>query len=92
MGSGASKKAKEIKKAELKERKHSKDIEELTVGPDRQPPKGARRQQPLRKPLRSPTKLSTEFVPYEAENLKLEGDWEIEKGVDVSTVIGRFGK
>lgn len=88
MGTGSSKKSKE----ESKERKDSKDKKRRASREDsnaeilteRQPPKGARRSHQGHKTTRSPTRLSKEFVAYEAESLNLEGNWEIEKGIDVS--------
>ena len=64
--------------------KHGQD--ERTRNRSRRPPKG------LRRPSNTSQKMPevpmearySSPIPYEAENLALEGNWELEKGIDVS--------
>ena len=54
---------------------------------NRKPPKGIKRggtQSSIRSEAVPPMASYSEPVPYEPENLSLTGNWEIEKGVDVS--------
>jgi len=69
---------------------NSKNVD--LVSEPRGPPKGVRKHSPGRRP-RSGSLGSTaagEFVPYEAEQLNLTGNWELEKGVDVRSYIAFF--
>lgn len=87
MGTGSSAcKTEKVQKDDKKvqKRRSSKGEGDVPMVTERDPPKGARKAPTTRRMSRSPTRVSAEFVPYEAEKLKLEGDWEIEKGVDVS--------
>lgn len=96
MGSSGSKskpgpKKDEKNKVQTKQRnERKKSVPKAKVqedSPRRDPPKGVRR------PSDPTTRKSEQhmeyepIVPYEAENLNLEGNWEVEKGIDVSTFL-----
>lgn len=93
MGSGGSKK-KEVSKKDTDGDKNKQATKKSVrrksrIGdtsaeqsPARQPPKGLRKHVSLDR--RKSNETTTQMVVLEAENLSLENDWELEKGVDVS--------
>ncbi|KAH3819331.1 hypothetical protein DPMN_121064 [Dreissena polymorpha] len=93
MGSGGSKaktvKIKEIEDTTKSDKRRKSNLSnresELPRTPEhRKPPKGIRRPSPHRHNRGSGSAPPAEnFVPYEAEDLSLTGDWELEKSIDV---------
>ncbi|XP_045216355.2 hillarin-like [Mercenaria mercenaria] len=88
MGSGSSKKAKvqskEVDGAKTKGKKNARrksNVKKSVDKPEtaRQPPKGLRKHVTDR---RKSDEVTRQIVALEAENLLLEGVWELEKGVD----------
>ncbi|XP_052212948.1 uncharacterized protein LOC127831903 isoform X2 [Dreissena polymorpha] len=97
MGSGGSKaktvKIKEIEDTTKSDKRRKSNLSnresELPRTPEhRKPPKGIRRPSPHRHNRGSGSAPPAEnFVPYEAEDLSLTGDWELEKSIDNETPL-----